>query len=670
MSDSQRAAGIDVGGTFTDCVFVGDDGRLSVSKVITTADQSEGAAAAVAALGVPIEGIGTIVHGTTVATNAILERKGAVVGLLTTEGFRDVLEFQRQDRRDIWNLFSRKVEPLVPRRLRLEVRERMMADGSVHQPLDEASARDAARRLVAAGVQAIAVCLINAYRNPAHERRLEEILAEEAPGLHVALSCRIAPHFREYERMSTTVLSAYVGPKISSYLSDFRGQFARRRFAGQIFVMGSNGGVLPPETSGRHAATTCLSGPAGGVLATLEVARQLGIRDAISFDMGGTSTDVCLIEGGTAATATRAEIGGLPISLPQIKIETVSAGGGSIARIDSGGLLHVGPQSAGSRPGPACYGFGGTLPTVTDAAYLMGLLRASTFFGGRMALDRAAASAALGPLATRLGESVEAVAEKVFTIANVKMANAVRLVSVREGHDPRDFSLFAFGGAGPLHACAVADDLGIPRVVVPVFPGAFSAFGLLCADLERDFVRSDLRPFSALDDAALDAAFGALLEEARGVAAEMGAGAARWHRTAEMRYRGQAYEVQVPLARGPARTQRLLADFHARHRRQFGFSEPGSEVELVNLRVKGRWARRKPSFAALPGTGEAPEGEAGTIQVGGRPGACRFHARDALPRGATLAGPAVVEESTATTFVPAGWRLTVTEFGHLDLRRA
>jgi N-methylhydantoinase A len=669
MSGSQTAAGIDVGGTFTDCVFVDGEGQLSVSKVITTADQSEGAADAVAGLGVPFAGIETIVHGTTVATNAILERRGAVVGLLTTEGFRDVLEFQRQDRRDIWDLFSRKIEPLVPRRLRLEVRERVLADGSVHLSLDEESARDAIRQLRQAGVQAIAVCLINAYRNPAHERRLEEILAEEAPSLYVALSCRIAPHFREYERMSTTVLSAYVGPKISAYLSEFRGQFARRRFAGQIFVMGSNGGVLPPETSGRHAATTCLSGPAGGVLASLEVARQLGIRNAISFDMGGTSTDVCLIEDGTAATATRAEIGGLPISLPQIKIETVSAGGGSIARIDSGGLLHVGPQSAGSRPGPACYGFGGILPTVTDSAYLMGLLRSRTFFGGRMLLDRAAAATALQPLAAQLGETVEAVAEKVFTIANIKMANAVRLVSVREGHDPRDFTLFAFGGAGPLHACAVADDLGIPRVVVPVFPGAFSAFGLLCADLERDFVRSDLRPFTGLDDAALEQAFRALLDEARAAARDMGAGAGRWSRTAEMRYRGQAYEVQVPLQRGPARKTRLLADFHDRHRRQFGFSEPGSEVELVNLRVKGRWTRSKPRFAALS-SGSAPsDGEAGHIQIGGQRAGCRFQARETLRPGVALPGPVVVEESTATSFVPQGWVLQVTEFGHLDLRR-
>lgn len=661
--------GIDVGGTFTDAVLVSADGEIRVAKSITTVDQSVSAVEVVAKLRPDLEEIGGIVHGTTVATNAILERKGAEVGLITTDGFRDVLEFQRQERRNIWDLFVRKPEPLVRRRRRLGVPERIMASGAVRTELDRDAARESIAELRRDGCDAIAVCFLNSYANPAHERDMEVLLEAEAPELYPAVSSRLAPHFREYDRMSTTVLSAYVGPKIRAYLSRFRQRFAERGFSGRLLVMGSNGGVIPPETAAAHAATTCLSGPAGGVLATVHVAAGLGIRNAISFDMGGTSTDVSLIRDGAAATSARAEIAGLPISLPQIRIETVSAGGGSIASIDSGGLLHVGPQSAGSNPGPACYGFGGRQPTVTDAAFLMGLLRASHFFGGEMRLDRVAAEEVYGELTAAVGASVEASAEKVLTIANHKMAHAVRLVSVREGHDPRDYALFAFGGAGPLHACAIAEELGIRRVVVPMHPGAFSAFGLLCADLKRDFVRSVVVPFSRLDDATLLDMVRGVAAEAELSASEMAGSEPMWFYQAECRYQGQAYEVAVDITESGAVLAKASADFNAAHARQFGFANPDSEIELVNIRATAVLPRDKPVLPRLPdGRGDAPR-ESGPVFVGGIWRTADFLSRASLGGGDHGSGPLVIEEPTATTYVPDGWSFAVDATGHIVIER-
>lgn len=663
--------GIDVGGTFTDAVMVSDDGKLGVAKAITTSNQSAGAVEAVSRLGSTVASVGTIVHGTTVATNAILERKGADVGLITTDGFRDVLEFQRQERRNIWDLFAEKPACLVPRRRRVGIRERVKADGSIHTRLDSDDARAAIAELKSGGCSAIAVCLLNSYANPEHEQMLEALMADAAPELYAAISSRIAPHFREYDRMSTTVLSAYVGPRIRAYLSKFRQRFAERQFAGSILVMGSNGGVLPPEVASDHAAATCLSGPAGGVLASVQVAADMGIRNAISFDMGGTSTDVSLIEQGRAAMATRSEVAGLPISLPQIRIETVSAGGGSIASLDSGGLLHVGPESAGSQPGPACYGFGGDRPTVADAVFLMGLLRAAKFFGGEMQLDRNAAEKAFSSLASALNRPLADVAEKVYTIANHRMANAVRVVSVREGHDPRDYALIAFGGAGPLHAAAVAEELGISRVVVPMHPGAFSAYGLLCADLRRDFVRSVVAPLSQLADAELARLMSDLVADSLRAARELGSGALRWQFQAEARYRGQAHEVAVSLpARGPT-VGRLAARFHQLHQRQFGFSNPHAEVELVNLRAIAVAARQKPRFPHLPTRPQSDgRGAGGQVYAGGRWIGAHYVAREELVPGDRGEGPVVIEETTATCYVPYGWGYAIHPAGHIELARA
>jgi len=663
--------GIDVGGTFTDAVMITGDGEIRVAKAVTTANQSISAVDSVAKLGKKFEDVSAIVHGTTVATNAILERKGAEVGLLTTDGFRDVLEFQRQERRNIWDLFAVKPEPLVPRRRRLGVPERMMASGKARQSLDMEAARSCINTLKRQNCAAIAICLLNSYANPAHEQILADLLKKEAPDIYAALSSAIAPHFREYDRMSTTVLSAYVGPKIKAYLSEFRQRFAERSFSGDILVMGSNGGVLPPETASEHAAATCLSGPAGGVIATVQVAHELGIKNAISFDMGGTSTDVSLIRNGAAAMSTRSEIAGLPISLPQIRIETVSAGGGSIASIDSGGLLHVGPQSAGSNPGPACYGFGGSQPTVTDAAFLMGLLRPSKFFDGEMELNRAVATAAYKGLVTKLSTSIENVAEKIYTIASHKMANAVRVVSVREGHDPRDYSLFAFGGAGPLHACVIAEELDISRVVIPMYPGAFSAYGLLCADLRRDFIRSVLRPLAEIDEAKLAGMLDELRAEGMRSLGELTGRPPQWNFQAECRYRGQAYEVAVNIAKRAPHSAKLASRFHALHEQHFGFCEPDADIELVNLRAISIFSRRKPRLPEIaPRRGRKVSGEPGSIFAGGRWADALFVARDALGVDDSASGPVVIEEATATSYIPAGWRFTVHKAGHIEVVRS
>lgn len=663
--------GIDVGGTFTDVVLLGTDGHIEVTKGLsTTADQSVGAADAAAGLSLPLAEVHSIVHGTTVATNAILERDGARLALLTTAGFRDVLELQRQERRNIWDLYIRKVAPLVPRNLRFEVAERTTATGDVADPLDEARLEAVVKAMRGADVEAVAISFINAYANPANEIAAERYL-RSALGVYVVRSSAIAPHFREYERTSTTTISGYVGPKVSRYLDRFGERFGEKGFGGAISVMGSNGGVLPLEITGAHAATTCLSGPAGGVLATQRLAREKEVPNLISFDMGGTSTDVCLIANGEATVSTQYQIDGLPITLPMFAIETVSAGGGSIAALDNGGMLQVGPESAGSTPGPACYGRGGENPTVTDALCVLGLLRPESFLGGRMQLSLEAADRVFASLTEALGEPVERVASMVLHLANVKMANAVRLVSVREGHDPRDFALVAFGGAGPLHACAVAEEIGIAHVIVPRFPGAFSAFGLLSADLKRDFVKSWPSRLSTVEDEVLRRT---LLEFRKEVEQEMdGIAKSRpviWVWRADLRYAGQASELIVPIDEpDTASGATLIERFHKIHRAKFGYDEQDAEVELMNLRLTGSVAVQAQPLPLIAGR------EAGSAHTGRLPtrlpgeADLAFAQRADLAAGDIIAGPAVIAEPTATTFVPRGWSLSADPQGHLDLRR-
>jgi N-methylhydantoinase A len=655
--------GIDVGGTFTDVVGQNDEGRLEVAKVVTTPrDQSEGALAGALRLTPDLSECPSVVHGTTAATNAILERKGARTGIVTTAGFRDVLEFQTQERFDIWDLFYRKPEPLVPRELRFEVRERVRFDGRVETRLDAASVEDVLSRLERAGVESVAITLLNSYRNPQHETAVAAAVRKRLPGIHVTVSSEIVPRFREFDRFSTAVLNAYVEPVVHRYLVNFSKAFRAAGFAGEVLVMQSNGGVLPAGRAQHLAVWTCLSGPAGGVLGAVTLGRSIGIPNFITFDMGGTSTDVCLVSDGKPELATRVTLEGHTIALPMFNIVSIGAGGGSLASVDAGGFLQVGPQSAGADPGPACYGRGGEGATVTDALCELGLVRAGRLYGGQLRLNHGMARRAVAGIGETLGMEPRETADAIRRIADARMAQAVQLVSVEQGHDPRDYTLIAYGGAGPLHAASVAEEVGIRRVVVPVYPGAFSAYGLLCADFQRDLVRTVVAG-DAKDS--LPSALSAIEARARDEFATMGLSE---HPEIEfgldMRYRGQAYELTIPVRRDHLEA---TADFHRAHEARFGFAEPDSPVEVVNVRATARIRRTAPLLAERNGT-TAPTSEVGDIYLG-RSLACRFVSRDGIPEGDAMRGPLVIEEATATTFVPDGWTVVKDSLGNLILER-
>jgi len=661
-----RVLAIDVGGTFTDVVGLDAHGQLRVEKILTTPDnQAAGAVMGARALAGPLGGVATVVHGTTVATNAIVERKGARAALVTTWGFRDVLEFQTQERTNIWDLFYRKPDPLVARNLRFEVRERIGADGRVVRPLDPISLTAVIRALRRAKPQSVIVAFLNSYRNPAHEQAAREAIAEALPGVYVSASAEVLPRFREYDRFSTAVLNGYVAPVIRGYLQSFAHIFREAGFTGEVLLMQSNGGVLPARAATDLAIWTCLSGPAGGVLGAVALGQLLGEGNLITFDMGGTSTDVCLITGGRPEVATRSSLNGYPVALPMFNILTIGAGGGSLAWVDGGGFLQVGPHSAGARPGPACYGRGGVQPTVTDADCTLGILRSGRLLGGILSLDGDAAHRSLRPIAQHMGIPVEETAEAVRRIADSRMAHAVRLVSIEQGYDPRRYTLMAFGGAGPLHAAAVAEEVGIRRVIIPAFPGAFSAYGLLCADFLRDYERTVLRNDSrAVDD--LRAVLGELAKRAQDDFEQWGVdGRPEVAFALDMRYEGQAYEL--PILVDPTRLEDAVPDFHRAHQARFGFAESASRVEVVNARVQARVRRDPPRLQADLDHDRPPEFE-GMVRHQ-RPLPCRFLPRAAVPTASPLEGPLVIEELTATTWVPPGWGVMRLDGGHLLLER-
>ena len=661
--------GIEIGGTFTDLVWRRTDGSLGTHKVLSTPDAlQQGVMQALDEAGVILPSVGHLVHGSTVATNALLTRNGAPTGLLTTEGFRDLLEIGRQDRvGNIYELFYRKPAPPVPRRLVREVRERMLPDGTVRVPLDTEAAWRAARELLDAGVTSLAICLLHSYRNPAHERLLVSVLHERAPELYLAASYEVTPEFREYERAMTTAINAFVGPIVAGYVQALVARLSERRFAGALQVMQSNGGILPAPAAGRNAVRTLLSGPAAGVRGAVWFARRVGVKNAITLDMGGTSTDVCLAPDLIPATVAESYVDGLPIRIPALDIVTIGAGGGSIASIDPGGFLQVGPQSAGARPGPACYGRGGANPTVTDAQLVAGILRPEHFLGGRMRLDPDRAAAALGRVALA-GPLVQA-ADAVLRMANSNIAAAVRLVSTARGIDPRDYTLVAYGGAGPIHAALVVEDLEIDRVLVPWCPGLVSAFGLLVADLAVDLVHARIH---VVDDETLSAEMVVRLRrEALAAAAAAGLAPDRCETSIaiDARYPGQAFELTVTLDRLPATAATIRETFGAAHRRRYGYAHPDRPVELVNYRIRVTEASHGDVRAgeSVPGPARIEEGE---ITLGGRSLRAEFAARSTLPVGYRLRGPAVIEEETATTLVPPGWAARVLEGGDLMLERS
>ena len=661
--------GVEIGGTFTDLVRQHEDGSLAFAKVPSTPQAIQQAILdAIAEAGIDLAGVGDLIHGSTVATNALLTRDGASTGLITTAGFRDVIEIGTHARSgNIYDILYHKPPSPVPRQLTLEVPERTGPDGAVLLPLDEDAARGVLRRMVAEGVRSIAVCLLHAYAEPRHEQRLLQLAEEEAPGLPVSASHVVSPEFREFERTMTTVVSAFVGPVVRGYVQRLQAELAQRGYGGVVQVMQSNGGVMPAAQAGEKAVRMMLSGPAAGLRGALWFAARNGIDDIITFDMGGTSTDVGIAPKGVARMVQEIEVDRLPIRIPAVDLVTVGAGGGSIARMDEGGFLAVGPRSAGARPGPACFGRGGSLPTVTDAQVIAGILRPARFFGGKLALDIAAAEQALSSLEQPGG--VRGAADAVLRMVNANMAQAVRLVSTARGIDPRDFTMVAYGGGGPLHAAVVAEEMGMRRVLVPWSPGLGSAFGLLVADTVIDLAATRLR---GVDDNSFDSSTVARLTDlAARTAAENALPEDGWRAEMglDLRYAGQAFELTVWLPASPVSAAELRARFEAQHEERYGYRRSALPLEAVNERL--RVIREAPggTRTPLPPAGPAPAPDYAPVRIGGVEAETAFLPREALPAGFTQAGPAVIEEATSTTLVPPGWRATILPSGDLLLER-
>ena len=666
--------GVEVGGTFTDLVAIDGD-RLRIGKVPSTPERpDEGALAAIESAGIALDAVTDLVHGSTVATNAILERKGAAIAVVVTRGFRDILLIQRHNRTRIYDLFYKKPAPVASRADTFEVAERIGPDGAVIEALDEAAAGTTIDRICGdARYQAVAVCLLNAYANAAHEARVAELIRARRPDLPVTCSSDVSREFREYERASTTSLAAYVQPVIDRYLSRLGTALGARGFAGRFSIMQSNGGRLPAEGMAKNAITALYSGPAAGVTGAVRQAGRSGFADIITFDMGGTSTDVCLVSNGTPSLRAETEVDGLPIRTPVLDIVSVGAGGGSIVWVDDGGLLRVGPRSAGADPGPACYGRGGQDATVTDAHLIRGTIRPDAFLGGRMTVDVEASRRAFAGLAARFGVALGEIADSAVRVADASIVRAIQLVSTERGRDPRDYVLVPFGGAGPLHAARVAEDLGIQTICVPPHAGVLSAYGLLAADYVQYETWTRRVPVDAAAPGVLRSTFAEMEAALRRALERLGVrGDLRHRHWVDMRFVGQAFEVPVALAQEalPEITAAgLLARFRDAHQQVFEFGESGHDrAEIVAFRV----GAAAPS-SALPALGEdggapAPEGTV-TIFERGVETSCRLLTRRAVPIGATLPGAALMDDATSTIYVPRGWRAERDVHDNLVLRR-
>ena len=596
--------GVDVGGTFTDLVLYDvETNEIEVTKTPSTpANQAEGVTTGIEMLvdrlGVPAGEIGFFIHGTTVATNTLLERKGAPTALIVTAGFRDVLQIGRQDRPDLYDWRIPRTEPLVPRHLRFEVTERVLYTGEVHTPLDLGDVDAVVERLKETGVEAVAVCLLHSYANPEHEITVGRALREALPGVVVSLSHEILPEFKEFERMSTTVINSYVSPVIGTYVTNLKRGIVDAGINSDLYIMQSNGGTMRAASAVERPVHTILSGPAAGVIGSVAIAAHAGQQNSISVDMGGTSFDVTLSYQGEVRQTRESEIERLPIKVPMVDIHTLGAGGGSIAWIDPGGALRVGPQSAGADPGPACYGRGGIEATVTDANLVLGRLNPKRFLGGRMELDVGRARTAIAErVAKPLGLGVEECAEGIVRVVNASMIKGIRVVSVAKGYDPRDFCLVAFGGAGPVHSAELAEEMDIPRVLVPVAPGVTSALGLLMTDLRHDFVRTVLLSGDGLTHGELGARFAEMEDEALERMRQEGveAGDVTLVRLSDIRYAGQGYELEVPVPSGTlneAEMEGLSERFHEAHRQMYGYATRDRPLEGV-FKVHHDGAKRR-----------------------------------------------------------------------------
>ena len=682
MAAKRYVIGVDVGGTFTD-IFVYDqiDRKVQTTKIPSTrGDQSKGFAEGIARIVPDFSEIATVVHGTTVGTNALLERKGSRTGIITTKGFRDVIEMRRRDRPATWGLWG-QYTPVISREHRLEVDERVLADGTVRVAVNDDEVRGQAEQLLAAGCESVCVFFVNGYANDANERRAVETVRAVWPNGYVTAATEIVPEIREFERLSTAALNAYLQPVVSSYLDRLEKTLKERGFAGDILIVQSNGGVMSIDTAKRFPVRTALSGPAAGVMAGQAIARAAGFPNIITCDMGGTSFDVSLVANGESALAAQTAIDfGLVVRTPMIEISTIGAGGGSIARIDNGGILQVGPESAGSDPGPVCYGLGNERPTVTDANVVLGRINAERPIGGKLArLDVEAARAAVARhIADPLDLSVEDAAEAILKIANAKMAGAIRLVSIERGHDPATFAAMPFGGGGALHTGALIKEVGLKSALVPRFPGVTSALGCVVADMRHDRVQTVNRLLDGIDAASLGEEMVRVAGETAALLDQAGVAFERVDRIYEldMLYLGQTHTVSVPLeiGEGGLTTDAIREAFNAAYLEAFGRLLDGIPMRVMNYRVAV--VGRRPQFdmsSFAPGTSKtAEECQTGTRKVfaDGKWHDTPIYDRLELGVGATVKGPAILEQADTTIFVDPGLEGRVDAFGNLIISRS
>lgn len=678
--------GVDSGGTFTDvCLFDDTSGEVTIWKVSSTPDDpsrgiTQGVAEGLEQVSASAETISFLGHGTTVATNALIQGRGVKTGLITTDGFRDLLEIGRQKRPDLYDLQADKPETLVTRDLRLGVAERVRADGSVEEALDEGAFREAVRELKAHGVKSVAVSFLYSFLNDAHERRAAKIIAEEFPDAFTAISSDIAPEFREYERLSTTVVNAYLGPVMQGYVRALKKKLTDLGLKVAPQLTQSNGGVIAFDTAAEMPVRTVLSGPSTGVVAAQAIGRMTGIDNLITFDMGGTSSDVALLSGGECRMVNEAVVHGYPLKVPMLDIHTVGAGGGSIAYVDNGGLLKVGPRSAGANPGPACYGLGNDEPTVTDANVVLQTQNPEYLLNGRMKIDRTLSVAAIQKLADRLGMEMLETANGILDIVVANMAKAIRVISVQRGHDPRDYTLVAFGGAGPVQAARLARELGMGRVLIPRTPGVLCALGLLMTDLRSDFSATSLMRLDQATPEQVQAIFDDLRARARAwFEAEGIAHPARVLNLAvDVRYAGQNYEIAVALPDGPvdaATFDTIREGFLAAHRQLYGFVAEGEPMQLVTFRAAASGLVQKADFVPQPLEGD----DARAAVTGSRP-VWMLEARDfvettlydraLLKPGNVVRGPAIIDQMDSTSVVPPGMAATVDPYLNLILEAA
>jgi len=676
---------VDIGGTFTDLAWYDSaSGAVTYEKVLSTSPHfADGVHQSLAKVGIDMAQALHFVHGSTVAVNAVIQKSGARTALITTEGFEDVYEIGRANRPDTFNLFFEKPAPLVPATLRFGVRERMNAGGAVVRPLDLASARRVIRKLLAAQVEAVAVCLLHAYANPAHEIALGKMLRRALPKVYVTLAHEILREYREYERTSTAVLNSYVGPEVSRYLRKIDDPLRRNAFIGTFHIMQSNGGVMTAERAKQSPVSMMESGPAGGIIGAAAFGKSLGEENVIAFDMGGTTAKACLVERGLPHMADQYHVGGYregyPMRLPVLDITEVGAGGGSIAWVEKGGALKVGPRSAGALPGPVCYGRGGTEPTVTDANLLIGRLNADRFLGGNMRLDYAAAAEAVARVVARPFDLHPTLAANgIVKIADARMSALVRAITLQRGYDPRDFSMIAFGGGGPLHATAIARELNIPRVIVPPCPGHFSALGMLLTDLRKDFVQTRVVDLDAIDAASLQDWFAPMEEDSIRAIAEQGCDSANalLLRFVDMRYLGQEYTVSVSV---PARVDTneiaaLRRRFDAAYDQRYGHCDLSVPAQIVTLRLAAFGTVAKPNIENLTArpapSGQPAERRSVYFESAGVSVEVPVVRRHSLRAGQEFEGPLIIEEHASTTVAQPQDRVRVDGSGCLMLEIA